>query len=125
MIVGMQLKLLAFTLAFSAIGCERSTNPPPMTQPSVDYEKEYFRFDDARCSPDQRRAIRAATLAVTGNATPSPADLVRLHFSCLESADGWFLTVWNFGPAETPAPGGFTGVILNRDFSLRSVVGGA
>jgi len=96
-------------------------------RPPIRYEwpDTLYRFDDPRCTPDQRQAIRAATRAVIGTDVTSASVAKRLHFSCTESADGWSLTVWDVGPDEVPAPGGFTGVTLNRDFSVRSVVGGA
>ncbi len=97
----------------------------PASQPTAEWRDSYFRFDDPRCSDNQRRAIRAATKAVIGSDQPTASVAERLHSSCTESADGWSLTVWQFGPNEVPVPGGFTGVLLNRDFSVRSVVGGA
>src|SRR5688500_11857313 len=114
-----------------AMGSGCATGPPveagskPATQPTNDWLATFYRFDDPRCSAEQQRAIRAATKAVIGTDQLPGSVTDRLHFSCTESMDGWSLTVWEFGPEEVPAPGGFTGVMLNRDFTVRSVVGGA
>ncbi len=120
--------LLTVILASLAAGCARDAAPTdlmPATRPTAERLDFLYRFDDPRCSADERQAIRVATQAVIGTASPSQTVAERLHFSCRETSDGWDLTVWQFGAEEVPVPGGFTGVILNRDFSVRTVVGGA
>jgi hypothetical protein len=110
----------------SGCGCPRPDQvEPPATQAAPDWRGTFYRFDDPRCSADQQRAVRAATKAVTGTDQPSANLAEYLHFSCHESEDDWSVQVWHFGPNEGPVPGGFTSVLLNRDFSLRSVMGGA
>ncbi len=94
------------------------------TLPSVEVPDQ-FCFDDVRCSMDQRRAIRAATQAVLGTDTPSASVAERLRFTIIQVNDGWSLNVRQYGPNEVPLPGEFVAVLLNRDFTVRSVVGGA
>jgi len=82
-------------------------------------------FDDPRCSPAQRQAIRAATQALTKTATPTPESLPYLHYDVWQADDGgWFVAVWDYGPGHPPAPGGFTDVQLGRDFAVVCVMGG-
>jgi hypothetical protein len=84
----------------------------------------FYAFDDPRCVPAEQRAIRAATLAVIGTASPSAEMAKELHYNIGPLDGGWLVTVWEFGPNHPPVPGGFTNVILNHDFSVRSVMGG-
>jgi hypothetical protein len=122
----LEILMAVAMLGLSSCGARRESGPAvPGSQASADWRDVVFRLDDPRWSEDQRRAIRAAMKAVIGTDQPTASEADRLHFSCSESADGWSLTVWEFGPNEVPALGGFTGVTLNRDFSVRSVMGGA
>lgn len=116
-------------MLLTAFGCAArqpvQAGSKPASQPTADWLATLYSFDDRRCSADQQRAIRAATMAVIGTDRPSSQVMRRLHFSCTESAKGWWLTIWQFGPDEVPAPGEFTGVSLDHDFTVRRVVGGA
>lgn len=102
-----------------------ATSSVPSAYPSADLRDSLYRFDDRRCSPEQRKAIRAATLGVIGTDSPPPQVAERLRFSCTQSSDGWSLTIWQLGPGEESVAGGFTAVDLKQDFTVRRVVGGA
>ena len=119
---------MAVGVLLAAVGCASRESDQRAITASQQAEKSrdfFFRFDDPRCSEAQRHAIRAATKAVIGTDQPSASVAEYLHFSCTMSKDGWSLTVWHYGPNEPAMPGGFTSVDLNRDFTVKRVMGGA
>jgi hypothetical protein len=98
----------------------------PTSQPTGASQDSRYVFDDPRCSPAQRQAIRAATQALTKTAALSPEALPYLHNDVWQAdGGGWFVTVWDYGPGHPPAPGGFTDVQLDRDFAVVCVTRGA
>ncbi|HEX3356067.1 MAG TPA: hypothetical protein VHS31_03710 [Tepidisphaeraceae bacterium] len=121
--------MVIIAMATLALACANhkvvGVSPPPASQHIAHWQGSFYQFDDPRCTPEQRQAIRAAVMAVFGTSSPAREIAKRLHFSCDESNDGWFLTVWVFNANESPTPGGFCSVYLNRDLSVRKVVGGA
>lgn len=96
----------------------------PASQPSRVAQNTFYDFDDPRCSPAQRQAIRAATRAVVGTATPSSQALPFLHFQVGQDAQGWGVSVWYYGPGQPATPGGYTDVQLGKDFAVRGVMAG-
>jgi hypothetical protein len=123
------IAILFGAVALQFVGCGHSntpvSNPVPTSQPSGVGQNAFYDFDDPRCSPAQRQAIRAATKAVVGTATPASNALPFLHYQLSQDNDGWSVSVWHYGPGQPPMPGGFTDVQFDKDFQVRAVMGGA
>jgi len=97
---------------------------PSTTRAAERVSNELWRYDDPRCTEDERKAMRAAA-AVVGATRRAPNYARDFYFSIRRSASGWDLTVWEIPPGTTPVAGGFTAVHLSLDFAAVSVVGGA
>ncbi len=108
-----------------------ATPSAPTTQDPPYREDPSHLYDDPRFSPDERRAVRAATEAVRAlePARPRPNFDDAFRYGVGKEEDGWFVMVTyvhGFDEDGRPrfAPGGHTAVMLDRNFNVKDIIGG-
>lgn len=128
----MHERILILAVLVALCGCSaressRSGATAPTTQAAAE---EWHRYDDPRYSADERRAVRAATEAVLDPNRPRPDFDQAFRYSVSQYQEDWVVTVWHvygFFKDGKPqfVPGGHTGVILDKDFKVKSKMPGA
>jgi hypothetical protein len=115
-------QLLVIAIAVLVCRCQQASTPSVSKS-----EEEWHRYDDPRYSADQRLAVRKATQAILDSnpSEPRPDFDQAFRYEVWEDADSWSVDVWFVNGFKDGKPqfwpDGDCDVVLNRDFSVRSV----
>jgi hypothetical protein len=124
-------RLLILAVLVALCGCsDRGTSGSSTTAPTTQAaSEEWHRYDDPRYTADERRAVRAATEAVLDPNRPRPDFDQAFRYSVSQYQGDWVVTVWHvFGFEDGKpqfVPGGYTDVILDKDYKVKSKMPGA
>jgi hypothetical protein len=109
-----------------------ATKPPPanvVASAAVQAnDDEMRRYDDPTFSPDERQAVRAATATILGPQKNPPDVNVAFRYMVSKQGDGWMVMVWDvygFDKGKPQfTPGGYTGLLVDRNFKVAGVIPG-
>jgi hypothetical protein len=122
--------LCVAALASILSGCHRSqsstiTATAPTTQSS---REDWRRYDDPRFSAQEQQAVRAATNAVLDPKRPRPNFDQTFRYIVSKDHGDWMVMVWYVHgfKNEKPqfVPDGYTSVILDKNFKVKSTMPG-
>ena len=117
------LAVLAVLCGCSDGATSGSSSAVPATQAA---SEEWHTYDDPRYTADEGRAVRAATEVVIDPNRPRPDFDRTFRYSLSQYQGDWVVTVWDVYGFKNGkpqfVPGGYTAVILDKDFKVKSKV---